>query len=94
MASTITLYADASSGKLFADGGSNRTQVIFTYTTAGSDATITDFAPKNYAGALEMPSTLGGFAVTSIGDQAFTNCTSLTSIIIPASVTSIRAAAF
>ena len=90
MASSITLYADTS-GKLFADTASNRIEVTFTYTTAGS---ITGFTPKSYPGPLEIPNTLGGVSVTSIGDQAFTNCTSLTSIIIPASVTSIRTAAF
>ena len=59
---SITLYADTF-GKLFADTASNRTQVIFTYTTAGSR---TGFTPNTYAGPLEIPSTVGGLNVTSV----------------------------
>ena len=41
-----------------------------------------------------IPATYKEKPVTSIGDQAFINCTSLTSITIPSSVTSIGARAF
>ena len=41
-----------------------------------------------------IPHTIKGVTVTSIGDQAFYNCTSLTSVTIPDSVTSIDKDAF
>ena len=41
-----------------------------------------------------IPHTIKGVTVTSIGDQAFYNCTSLTSVTIPDSVTSIGDRAF
>lgn len=40
-------------------------------------------------GALEIPDMLGGYPVTDIGLSAFSGCSKLTEIIIPASVTSI-----
>ena len=42
----------------------------------------------------EIPSEINGYPVTSIGDGAFYNCTSLTSVTIPDSVTSIGYLAF
>ena len=41
-----------------------------------------------------IPHTIKGVTVTSIGDQAFYNCTSLTSVTIPDRVTSIGVRAF
>jgi len=45
-------------------------------------------------GDLTIPSTLGGFAVTSIGDSAFEGCIGLKSVTIPSSVTGIGDFAF
>ena len=64
----------------------------FEYTVSGSNATITDYTGS--ATELIIPSTLGGYTVTSIGNSAFYNCTSLTSVEIPNTVTSIGDAAF
>ncbi len=72
---------------------SAETEGNFTYTVSDGNATITDFS-SSYSGALEIPSTLGGYPVTSIGDYAFSYCRGLTSITIPDSVTSIGYYAF
>lgn len=55
------------------------------YEVTGYDGTATE---------INIPSTYNGKPVTSIGDYAFYNCTSLTSITIPASVTSIGEGTF
>ena len=56
------------------------------------DKTVTLNTMAN-VGMVEIPSTVTyngvEYEVTSIGDNAFTNCTALTSLTIPASVTSI-----
>ena len=46
------------------------------------------------SGVLYIPSSIGGFSVTSIGSYAFLNCSSLTSVTMPNSVTSIGVSAF
>ncbi len=60
----------------------------YTYTVANNQATITDFNSA-YAGPLSITNTLGGFPVTTIGDYAFWDCTSLTSVTIPDSVATV-----
>jgi hypothetical protein len=66
----------------------------FQYTDNGSDITITKYI--GLGGALVIPPTLGidGKPVISIGDEAFKDCTGLTSVTIPDSVTSIGVSAF
>jgi hypothetical protein len=63
------------------------TEGPYTYTVSNGKATITNFDTA-YSGALTIPTTIGGFPVTTIGESAFQYCTGLTSVIIPASVTS------
>jgi len=55
--------------------------------------TITDY-PETATGAIEIPATIDGRSVTSIGDYAFQSCYRLTSITIPDSVTSIGVQSF
>ena len=63
------------------------------YEIKGDAATITG-CDKKASGALIIPATIEGKSVTSIGDKAFAECTSLTSITIPDGVASIGEAAF
>lgn len=70
-------------GMLFAAG--------FTYEVNSTGITFTS---GSYTGALVIPSTMNGKKVTCIGDSAFSECDSLTSVTIPDSVTSIGDGAF
>ena len=64
-----------------------------TYKIEGETATVVS-CDKNASGELVIPSSYEGKPVTSIGDRAFKNCRSLTSVTIPDSVISIRDGAF
>ena len=50
--------------------------------------------PRDTAGVIKIPSTLGGHPVTSIEDSAFSGCSELTSVTIPEGVTGIGDYAF
>ena len=75
-----TTASAARSGDFFYTDNGDGTAMITGYTGGGGDVVI--------------PSEVNGLAVTSIGDYAFYNCTSFTSIEIPSSVTSIGGSAF
>ncbi len=62
------------------------------YTFDKSTGTITRYTGTGVD--LEIPATLGEVNVTSIGNNAFSECTSLASVTIPEGVTSIGAFAF
>ena len=67
-------------------------QAQFNYATNYNTITITGYTGPG--GDVTIPSTINGLPVTSIGFMAFFNCTSLTNIAIPNSVTSIGDGAF
>jgi alpha-tubulin suppressor-like RCC1 family protein len=66
---------------------------VLTYTTANSQVTITGYNTGE-GGAVVIPASIGGVPVTAIGNSAFSRCSSLTSIMIPASVTTLGNSAF
>lgn len=63
------------------------------YAVSNGEATITNCDSSAFD-ALEIPSTLGGCPVTSIGNMAFQDCFGLTSITIPEGVVEIGTGAF
>ena len=69
------------------------TSGYYTYTVSNGKATITK-CDETISGNVTIPSTLGGYSVTKIGDYAFPYCTSLASVTIPDSVISIGEYAF
>ena len=77
---TLTASAETTSG-------------YYTYTVQNGEATII-YCDESISDDVTIPSTLGGYPVTSIGEYAFYECTSLTSITIPDSITSIGIDAF
>jgi hypothetical protein len=64
----------------------------YIYTTNNGTVTITGYTGPG--GDLTIPSTISGLPVTGVGNSAFADCTSVTSITIPNSVTAIGFEAF
>ena len=90
----ISELAGVDWASLFAPKAEAATYDIYTY-EVGKDGKITITGCKGSAkGAITIPSEIDGKPVTSIGYEAFEDCTGLTSITIPNGVTSIRSQAF
>ena len=91
---TLTASAVASSGKYGNNltWSYNSTTKTLTISGTGSMYDQYDVPWKNFANNIKI--IIINKSVTSIGDNAFHDCTSLTSIIIPDSVTSIGSYAF
>ena len=69
------------------------TEGYYTYEVSNGEVTITDVS-SSISGDIRIPSTLGGYPVTTIGEDAFSDCTRLTSVEIGDSVTTIGEGAF
>src|SRR5665213_2811651 len=67
-------------------------QAQFTYTTNNGTITITGYTGPG--GDVTIPATINGYPVTSIGNFAFSYCSSLTSVTIPNGIASIGDDAF
>jgi hypothetical protein len=71
--------------------------VTWTYTVSSGKASVGNgncAVPTSTTGAISIPSTLGGYPVTSIGSFAFYECKRLTNVLIPDCVTNIGEWAF
>ena len=64
----------------------------FNSTINNGEVTITGYTGTG--GVVEIPATIGGVAVTQIGNEAFKNVTSITNLTLPSSVTTIGEKAF
>ena len=91
----IILSLIVSAISIFASGMicvSAETYGDLTYYVSSNKVTITDCTSS--VTEVEIPKTIKGYPVISIGDSAFEDCTNLVSITIPDSVTSIGVGAF
>ncbi len=71
----------------------SQTEGIYTYKVSEGAATITD-VDDSASGDVVIPSTLGGYPVTGIGEGAFAGCTGITGVTVPDSVVYIGKGAF
>ena len=70
------------------------TEYPFLYSVANGKATITGLVNHDYYGTVDIPSTIGGYPVISIGDDAFYCYSRIKSVIMPDTVISIGRYAF
>lgn len=69
------------------------TNVVYTYEVSGTSATLTEATIPSSVTSLTLPSTIGDYTVTELGEDLFYN-TSLVSVVIPEGVTTIGPYAF
>ena len=72
--------------------------ITWTYSVCDGEASVYNnnntAIPTDTSGAITVPSTLGGYPVTSIGPYAFEMCGAITKVTIPGSVRNIEGCAF
>lgn len=78
---------------LFSITANAATSGYYTYTVSNGEATITD-CDASVRGDITIPSTLGGYQVTIIGEYAFEDCHYIKNVVIPNGVTHIDDWAF
>ncbi len=76
-----------------ASAATKLTEGFYTYEISNGEATITD-CDTSISGEVTIPSTLGGYPVTTIGSSSFFNCTEITKIVLPEGITRIDMRAF
>lgn len=81
------LFRENIEGEEYVDG-------YYTYKIVDGEAILTECDGDQAAGDITAPAELGGYPVTAIGDNAFYNCTGITSVTIPDSVVNIGMRAF
>lgn len=72
----------------------NKTYGIYTYEVSSDNKVTITGCNKSSKGAITIPSEIDGKPVACIGNEAFWNCTGLTSITIPDSVISLEAGGY
>ncbi len=88
----VMLLCIAVTGFSSASAATEYTEGLYKYTVSDNEATIT--GRTNLIGDITIPSTLGGYTVTEIGDNALKTAGGISSVIIPASVKIIGSNAF
>ena len=95
---TLTLSACIWADGYYSSGYANGITWRYCYYVSGHTASIRAESKSaistSTTGSITIPSTLGGYRVTSIGWSAFDGCSGLTGVTIPDSVTSIGSFAF
>jgi hypothetical protein len=69
-------------------------QAQFTFTTNNGAITIIQFTDNGFAGDVVIPDTINGYRVTTVGQQAFFQCDSVTSVTMGTNLTTIGPDAF
>jgi hypothetical protein len=70
----------------------NAPQGEFSYTTNNGTITVTKYNGSSVT--VTVPSTITGLPVICIGEEAFSDCTNVTSVTMPPTITSIQGSAF
>jgi hypothetical protein len=87
--SAVLYKNDDQNGDGIVDGSDTALREKLTFTITGDEATLTGVTDISISGTLNIPAFFGGKPVTTISNEAFKDCTSLTALTIPAVITTI-----